>query len=232
MINHDKLISYLKKWLEKQENVNKTIDYTDKYKLTKTNGRFTIGFSFVLMHLFAFLGILLGFSIYTQTGYYSYILFSIVSLIAVVWYDREFIKYRKSPRNKIDKSSMSTLLFVPAMLIAYLMLSTYNGVLIITLLFVAIIGLGILLFIARIYAPYFRNVNLVDIFISISFIGSVILTFCLVTQDNDTLAVISLSVFGVSICLFFVVEIITTCLYRKYRDEVYGIERPKDLFNS
>ncbi len=231
MINHDKLISYLKKWLEKQEQVSKTREEMDRYKI-EANPSFIIGFSFVLMHLFAFFGILLGIKICTQTRYYSYILLSIVSLIVVVWYDREFIKYRKSPRNKIDKLSMSRLLFVPIILIAYLMLSTYNGVLIITLLFVAIIGLGILLFIARVYSPYFRNVNLVDIFILISFIGSLILTFCLAQQGNDTLAVISLSMFGVSLCLFFIVEIITTCLYRKNRDELYGIEKPKDLFNS
>ena len=231
MINHDKLISYLKKWLEKQENVNKTIDYTDKYKLTKTNGRFTIGFSFVLMHLFAFLGILLGFSIYTQTGYYSYILFSIVSLIAVVWYDREFIKYRKSPRNKIDKSSMASLFFAPFLLSVYVFCSPIN-IWLMTLLFLAIIGLGILLFIARIYSPYIRKANLVDFIIMVFLIGSVLLAICLAQQGNDMLAVISLSVFGVSLCLFFIVEIIATCLYRKYRDEVYGIEKPKDLFNS
>lgn len=231
MINQDKLISYLKKWLEKQEQVNKTREEMGRYKI-EANPSFIIGFSFVLMHLFAFLGILLGIKICTQTRYYSYILFSIVSLIAVVWYDREFIKYRKSPRNKIDKSSMSFLLFVPIMLIAYLMLSRYNGVLIITLLFLAIICFSILSFIVRIYAPYIRKANLVDIFISISFIGSLILTVCLSQQGDNMLNIICLSILGVSICLFFVVEIIATCLYRKYRDEIYGIEKPKDLFNS
>lgn len=231
MINHDKLISYLKKWLEKQEQVSKTREEMGRYRI-ESSSSFGIGLSFVLMHLCAFLGILLGISICIQTRYYSYILLSIASLIVVVFYDREFIKYRKSPRNKIDKSSMSFLLFVPFMLLAYLMFSTYNGVLIITLLFLAIIGLAIFTFIARIYAPYFRKANLVDIFISIFFIGSLILAVCLAQQGNDKLTIICLSILGVSICLFFVVEIIATCLYRKYRDELYGIEKPKDLFNS
>lgn len=127
---------------------------------------------------------------------------------------------------------MSFLLFVPIMLIAYLILSTYNGVLIITLLFLAIICFSILTFIVRIYAPYIRKANLVDIFISISCIGSLILTVCLAQQGDNKLNIICLSILGVSICLFFVVEIIATCLYRKYRDEIYGIEKPKDLFNS
>ena len=230
MINHDKLISYLKKWLEKQEQVNKTREEMGRYKI-EANSSFIIGFSFVFMQIFGFVDILFGLALSDHTGDYIYVLLSIVSLIVVVWYNREFIKYRKSPRNKIDKSSMASLFFAPFLLSVYVFCSPSN-IWLMTLLFLAIIGLGILLFIARIYSPYIRKANLVDFIIMVFLIGSVLLAICLAQQGNDTLAVISLSVFGVSICLFFIVEIIATCLYRKYRDEVYGIEKPKDLFNS
>lgn len=230
MINHDKLISYLKKWLEKQEQVNKTREEMGRYKI-EANSSFIIGFSFVFMQIFGFVDILFGLALSDHTGDYIYVLLSIVSLIVVVWYNREFIKYRKSPRNKIDKSLMASLFFAPFLLSVYVFCSPIN-IWLMTLLFLAIIGLGILLFIARIYSPYIRKANLVDFIIMVFLIGSVLLAICLAQQGNDMLAVISLSVFGVSLCLFFIVEIIATCLYRKYRDEVYGIEKPKDLFNS
>lgn len=230
MINHDKLISYLKKWIEKQEQVNKTREEMGRYKI-EANSSFIIGFSFVFMQIFGFVDILFGLALSDHTGDYIYVLLSIVSLIVVVWYNREFIKYRKSPRNKIDKSSMASLFFAPFLLSVYVFCSPIN-IWLMTLLFLAIIGLGILLFIARIYSPYIRKANLVDFIIMVFLIGSVLLAICLAQQGNDMLAVISLSVFGVSLCLFFIVEIIATCLYRKYRDEVYGIEKPKDLFNS
>ena len=230
MINHDKLISYLKKWLEKQEQVNKTREEMGRYKI-EANSSFIIGFSFVFMQIFGFVDILFGLALSDHTGDYIYVLLSIVSLIVVVWYNREFIKYRKSPRNKIDTSLMASLFFAPFLLSVYVFCSPIN-IWLMTLLFLAIIGLGILLFIARIYSPYIRKANLVDFIIMVFLIGSVLLAICLAQQGNDMLAVISLSVFGVSLCLFFIVEIIATCLYRKYRDEVYGIEKPKDLFNS
>ena len=230
MINHDKLISYLKKWIEKQEQVNKTREEMGRYKI-EANSSFIIGFSFVFMQIFGFVDILFGLALSDHTGDYIYVLLSIVSLIVIVWYNREFIKYRKSPRNKIDKSSMASLFFAPFLLSVYVFCSPIN-IWLMTLLFLAIIGLGILLFIARIYSPYIRKANLVDFIIMVFLIGSVLLAICLAQQGNDMLAVISLSVFGVSLCLFFIVEIIATCLYRKYRDEVYGIEKPKDLFNS
>lgn len=230
MINHDKLISYLKKWLEKQEQVNKTREEMDRYKI-EANPSFIIGFSFVFMQIFGFADIIFGLALSDQTGDCIYVLLSIVSLIVVVWYNREFIKYRKSPRNKIDKSSMASLFFAPFLLSAYVFCSPIN-IWLMTLLFLAIIGLGILLFIARIYSPYIRKANLVDFITMIFLIGSALLAICLAQQGNDMLVVISLSVFGVFVCLFFIVEIIATCLYRKYRDEIYGIEKPKDLFNS